>query len=36
LRIDADCIGGGALQLDGELVHLFAYPRRSVFDSGMR
>jgi hypothetical protein len=27
LRIDTDGIGGGALQLDGNLVHLFAYPR---------
>jgi hypothetical protein len=28
LRIDADNIGGGALELDGALIHLFAYPRR--------
>src|SRR5262245_47112891 len=29
LRIDTDGIGGAALQLDGGLVHLFAYPRWS-------
>jgi hypothetical protein len=29
LRIDTDTIGGAALQLDGGLVHLFAFQRRS-------
>jgi ARG and Rhodanese-Phosphatase-superfamily-associated Protein domain len=29
LRYDTQEIGGGALELDGGLVHLFAFPRRS-------
>jgi hypothetical protein len=29
LRFDTDQVGGGALQFNGSLVHLFAFPRRS-------
>src|SRR5262245_6879774 len=32
LRIDTDEIGGGALELNGSLVHLFAFARRSDAD----
>ena len=28
LRIDSESVGGGILEVDGGLVHLFAYPRR--------
>ena len=28
VRIDSGSIGGGVLEVDGALIHLFAYPRR--------
>jgi hypothetical protein len=34
LRIDTDAIGGGALHLDGGLVHLFAFARRKAANPG--
>ena len=34
LRFDTDKICGGALELDGGLVHLFAFQRRSYDDTG--